>query len=167
MRTVDESGADVRALVGQAIFSRMVSPLKIVELQTDGQIAAAYPLMSVLRPRVGADAFVHQVRAQQREGYRLLGGAVNDEWVVLAGYRLATTLSRGPHLFVDDLVTAPQHQGKGYATALLRHLAALARDQGLEKVWLDSRDTARTFYEQVGFTMHTATPCWIDVARLT
>jgi GNAT superfamily N-acetyltransferase len=145
----------------------MASPLTIVELETDGQIAAAYPLMSVLRPLVRADAFLPQVRAQQREGYRLLGGSVDNQWVVLAGYRLTATLARGPHLFVDDLVTAPDHQGKGYATALLRHLAGIARDRGLDKFWLDSRDTARTFYEQVGFTLHTATPCWIDVARLT
>jgi GNAT superfamily N-acetyltransferase len=144
----------------------MVSPLTIVELQTDCQIAAAYPLMSVLRPRIPADAFLPQVRAQQREGYRLVGGSVDGQWVVLAGYRLATTLARGPHLFIDDLVTAPHHQGKGYATALLRHLAALAKGRGLGRLWLDSRDTARTFYEQVGFTLHTATPCWIDAAAL-
>src|SRR3954453_5509984 len=103
----------------------MANPLQIVELETAGQIAAAYPLMSVLRPRIPPDAFLPQVRAQQREGYRLLGGSVDDQWVVLAGYRFAPTLSRGPHLFVDDLVTAPDHQGKGYATGLLRHLAAL------------------------------------------
>jgi GNAT superfamily N-acetyltransferase len=144
----------------------MPNLLQIVELEADGQIAAAYPLMSVLRPRIAREAFLPQVRAQQREGYRLLGGSVDGQWVVLAGYRFASTLSRGPHLFVDDLVTAPDHQGNGYATALLRHLAAMAKGRGLGKLWLDSRDTARTFYEQLGFTTHTSIPCCIDVAAL-
>ena len=152
---------------GRGNFQQMANSLQIVELETDGQIAAAYPLMSVLRPRIARDDFLPRVRAQQREGYRLLGGSVDGRWVVLAGYRFASTLSRGPHLFVDDLVTAPDLQGRGHATALLRHLAAMARVRGLEKLWLDSRDTARTFYEQVGFTTHTSIPCCIDAARLT
>jgi GNAT superfamily N-acetyltransferase len=162
----DEPGGNVQTHPQHGNFPQMANPLQIVELETDGQIAAAYSLMSVLRPRIPAHAFLPQVRAQQREGYRLVGGSVDGQWVVLAGYRLSTTLSRGPHLFVDDLVTAPDHQGKGYATALLRHLAGLAKTRGLDKVWLDSRDTARAFYEQVGFMMHTSIPCSIDVTRL-
>jgi GNAT superfamily N-acetyltransferase len=144
----------------------MSSELKFEELDTDDRIAKAFTLMSVLRPRLSVDGFVPQVRSQQREGYRLLGGSVAGQLVVLAGYRRATTLARGPHVFIDDLVTAPEHQRKGYATALLRHLAAVARSEGLEKIWLDSRDTARTYYEQVGFTPHTSIPCCIDARRL-
>jgi GNAT superfamily N-acetyltransferase len=122
--------------------------------------------MSELRPRVRAADFVPQVRAQQREGYRLLGGSVGGRWVTLAGYRRATTLVRGRHLFVDDLVTAAGEQGKGYGTAMLARLCAIARAEGIERVYLDSRDTARTFYEQAGFTMHTSIPCFIEAGRL-
>ena len=144
----------------------MPGNFNIVELTSDGEIAAAFPLAAVLRPHLHAQTFAAQVRAQQREGYRLLGGFSDGSLVALAGYRPATTLARGPHLFVDDLVTAPGHQGKGYGTAMLAHLAAVARRHHLDKLWLDSRDTARTFYERVGFTMHTSIPCWIDGDRL-
>lgn len=144
----------------------MPSELEITHLETDDRIAAAFPLMSVLRPRLSANGFVAQIRTQQGEGYRLLAGSVDGRPVVLAGYRRATTLARGPHLFIEDLVTAPDRQRKGYATALLRHLAAIARSEGMETIWLDSRDTAKTYYEQVGFTMHTSIPCWIDSGRL-
>lgn len=144
----------------------MLTELEIAELTRDDELAAAYPLMAELRPRVKAEDFIPQVRAQQREGFRLLAGSVGGRPVTLAGYRITITLVRGRHLFVDDLVTAASAQGKGYGTAMLRRLAEIARAEGIDRVYLDSRDTARTFYEQVGFTMNTSIPCYIDVAAL-
>jgi hypothetical protein len=49
---------------------------------------------------------------------------------------------------------------------MLRHLANIARKQTLPRIWLDSRDTAKTFYQQAGFTLHTSIPCWIEVEEL-
>lgn len=144
----------------------MLTELAFAELTRDDELAAAFDVMAELRPRVRREDFIPQVRAQQREGYRLLGGSVGGRFVTLAGYRMATTLVRGRHLFVDDLVTAAAEQGKGYGTAMLRRLGEIALAEGVERVCLDSRDTARTFYEQVGFTMHTSIPCYIEVAAL-
>ena len=140
----------------------MTAGLQISELTTPAAIAGAYDVMSALRPHVARDAFVEQVTAQQRDGYRLIGGAVAGRLVALAGFRFALTLARGPHLFVDDLVTAAAEQGKGYGAAMIEHLKRLAAQRGVSRVWLDSRDTARTFYEQVGFSVHTSVPCWIE-----
>ena len=39
-----------------------------------------------------------------------------------------------------------------------RHAASL----GLPWVCLDSRATAKGFYERVGFTFNTSIPCWIS-----
>src|SRR3954464_7591047 len=144
----------------------MLTELRIVEVDTDEALAAAFLVMAELRPRVPQEDFIPQVRVQQREGYRLLGGSVGGRFVTLAGYRMQTTLVRGRHLFVDDLVTAATEQGKGYGTAMLRHLAKIARAEGAERVCLDSRDTARTFYERVGFTMHTSIPCYIEAEQM-
>src|SRR5438445_4669342 len=119
----------------------MPSELDVHPLTTDEQILAAYDLMAVLRPRLKRETFLETVRAQMTDGYELAGGFVAGRLVVLAGFRRSRTLSRGPHLFVDDLVTAPDEQGKGYGTAMLRHLAHVAIDSGLTHVWLDSRDT--------------------------
>jgi GNAT superfamily N-acetyltransferase len=147
---------------------KMTPPLRLVDLESDEQIDAAFPLMSVLRPHLQRDAFVPQIHAQSKEsGYRLTAGFTGGgQLVVLAGYKPATTLSRGPHLFIDDLVTHPDHQRNGYAKALLTHVARRAKDWNLPTLWLDSRATAKTFYEQVGFTMHTSIPCFIDVDAL-
>ena len=143
----------------------MPSGLNIAELIAAPEIAHAYQLMTLLRPHLLEDQFVDQIRAQQPEGYRLIGGFIAGRLVVLAGYRIALTLSRGPHLFVDDLVTAPVDQGKGYGQAMLRHLATIAKEQNLPRIWLDSRDTAKTFYQQTGFTLHTSIPCWIEADK--
>ena len=140
--------------------------MTVRELSSDEEIAAAFPLMAELRPHLQAPAFVETVRRQQRDGYRLYGGFSGERLVALAGVRDARTLSRGPHLFVDDLVTARGEQGKGHGTALLRWLAGHAAARGFARIYLDSRDSALGFYRRLGFEASTAVPCWIDVGRL-
>ena len=122
------------------------------ELRSDTEIRDAFPLMSALRDRVRAETFVDEVRAQQLQGYELIGGFEGSRLVVLAGIRRSHTLSRGPHLFVDDLVTDEAVRGQGHGRAMLEWLGARAADEGIPKVFLDSRATARGFYERVGFT---------------
>jgi GNAT superfamily N-acetyltransferase len=143
----------------------MTTPLCRV-LVSDDDIHAALPLMAVLRDRVRADTFLREVRRQQLQGYELVGAFSGTRLVVLAGVRRTHTLSRGEHLFVDDLVTAPDSQGRGYATALLAWLARRAEADGIGRIYLDARDTARGFYAQLRFTFLTSVPCWIDVAQL-
>ena len=144
----------------------MTEALTIRELRAQGEIEAAHGLMAVLRPHLLRAEFVGRVQDQRREGYRLIGGYMGERLVVLAGARDGCTLSRGLHLFVDDLVTEPGEQGKGYGGEMLRWLARDAIARGLPSVWLDSRATAKGFYEKMGFTMHTAIPCSVEVSRL-
>ena len=144
----------------------MSVPLIIRLLETDADILTAFPLMSGLRDRIKADTFLAEIRRQQRDGYQLIGGFADGRLVALAGSRPGHTLSRGEHVFVDDLVTDPGRRGEGHGRALLSWIAARAKANGVPRVYLDSRLTARGFYERVGFTMLTSIPCWIDVDRL-
>jgi GNAT superfamily N-acetyltransferase len=139
---------------------------KVRELSTDEEIAAAFPLVVQLRTHLERETFLATVRSQQAAGYRLYGGFEQGQLVTAAGVRNAQTLSRGPHLFVDDLVTFDTEQGKGYATAILRWLASDAKSRGFTRIFLDSRESAIGYYKQVGFEFIKATPCWIDVAQL-
>ena len=141
-------------------------PIDIRELISDADTLSAFPLMAELRARLGRDTFLAEVRRQQVEGYRLIGAFEGGELVALAGIRRSHTLARGEHLFVDDLVTAETRRGDGFGTALLRWLAARAAEQGLSRIHLDSRATAKGFYEQLGFEMQTSIPCRIDVTAL-
>ena len=137
--------------------------LNIKELLTDEEILGAYPLMRQLRERIRNETFLQEVRGQQLDGYHLIAALDGEELVGLAGIRSTHTLSRGPHLFVDDLVTEQSGQRQGVGTALMQWLERLAAREGLPRIYLDSRATARGFYEKMGFTFHTAIPCWKSV----
>ena len=136
--------------------------LTIRELTTKADLRDALPVVRALRPHLTDQTFPDLVRRQRAEGYTLVGGFAAGRLVIVAGYRLSCTLSRGPHLFVDDLVTAPAEQGKGYGAAMIAWLRATARTAGVARVYLDSRDTAVGFYERAGFTFLTAKPCWVE-----
>jgi GNAT superfamily N-acetyltransferase len=140
--------------------------LEIHELNRDVEIAHAFPLMHELRPHLVAETFLAQIRLQQAEGYRLFGGFADGRLVALAGVRDACTLSRGPHLFVDDLVTAARERGHGHGRAMMRHLADHAAARGFDTIHLDSRNTALGFYQRIGFEPHTSVPCRITVEAI-
>ena len=54
-------------------------------------------------------------------------------------------------MFIDDLITQPDLQAKGYASALLKHVAVRAAAEGWPRIYLDARQTARSFYEKLGY----------------
>lgn len=137
------------------------------ELRSSQDIEDAFPLMSALRDRIRPDTFLAEVRRQQLQGYELIGGFAGDRLVALAGVRRSHTLARGEHVFVDDLVTAADVQGRGYGTDLLRWIAARAGAENIRRVYLDSRDTARGFYASRGFRFLTSIPCFIDASELS
>ena len=139
--------------------------LTIHKLRTNAEIAAAFPLASMLRDRIAAGTFLAEVRRQQLQGYELIGAFDGGALVALAGIRRTHTLSRGEHLFVDDLVTDERARGVGHGAALMRWLAERAADEGIERIYLDSRSTAKGFYEGLGFTFQTAIPCWLDIPK--
>jgi len=140
--------------------------MEIRELRTDGDITAVFPLMKELRERISAETFLAEVRRQQAHGYRLLAGFADGSPVVLAGIRRAHTLSRGDHLFVDDLVSGASVRGAGYGRAMMQWVGRLAAAERIPRIYLDARITAKGFYEKLGFTFHTSIPCWIDVDRI-
>ena len=136
------------------------------ELRSDAEIHDAFPLMSYLRERLREETFLAEIRRQQAQGYELIGAYAAGRLVALAGVRRTHTLSRGEHLFIDDLVTDPGDQGRGHGSRLMTWLATRAAAEGISRIHLDSRITARGFYEKLGFTFHTSIPCWIEAARL-
>jgi GNAT superfamily N-acetyltransferase len=141
-------------------------PVACRELRDDPEILSAFELMSTLRARIRRETFLDEIRRQQRDGYELIGAFAGDRLVALAGIRRSHTLSRGEHVFVDDLVTAADVQGQGHGSALLRWIASRAAAEGIPRLYLDSRDSARGFYAKLGLNFLTSIPCWIEVAHL-
>jgi GNAT superfamily N-acetyltransferase len=142
--------------------------LRFDELSTDDQLRSALPLMLLLRPSLSPETFLDDVRALEPDGYRLIAGYDADgRMVTLAGVRPARSLGRGPHAYVNDLITHPDHRNRGYATALLRHLAAHALANDLPKLYLNSYTIAEPFYDKLGFHSLDARPRWIECAALS
>jgi GNAT superfamily N-acetyltransferase len=116
--------------------------------------------MRELRPAfTDRDEFVKQVDELQRpEGYRMVGVLPEhqEDAVAVAGFRVATSLSWGRHLYIDDLSTMPAARGQGFAGRLL----AWARDEAARLdcrgIHLDSgvgpsRFTAHRLYLKSGY----------------
>src|SRR5579864_2027067 len=97
-----------------------MSEIVLRHVETDGEVAACFPVMVLLRPHL-ADAaeLVARVARQRAAGYRLLAAWRDGAPVALAGYRIEENLIHGRFLYVDDLVTAEGERGGGIGARLL------------------------------------------------
>jgi GNAT superfamily N-acetyltransferase len=133
--------------------------VRLVRELGPGETALAARTLLELRPALGsAEALVRQVDERQRPaGYRLAGAfAEGDQHAAaVAGFRVNEFLAWGRHLYVDDLVTAEVHRGRGHADRLFAWLEEEARRAGCTQLHLDSglgedRRDAHRFYFRHG-----------------
>lgn len=119
----------------------------------------ALSTMRELRPHLAddVDAFADLLnRHYWPAGYRLVAvfeDGVTDA-VAVAGFREGHKLAWGHHLYVDDLVTAEAHRGRGHARALLTWIDDEAARLGCDSVHLDSgtpRKPAHRLYLRHGY----------------
>jgi GNAT superfamily N-acetyltransferase len=124
-----------------------------------GETALAAKALLELRPAIGsAEALVVRIdQVQRAEGYRLVASFApgEEDAAAVAGFRAGHMLAFGRHLYVDDLVTRPEHRGSGHADALFAWLAAEAERLGCAMLRLDSgvgpeRADAHRFYFRHG-----------------
>lgn len=131
----------------------------------------AFNAMRELRPHVAElSDFVRRVDEVQRpEGYRLAGVFLeaSPDAVAVAGFRVENNLAVGHFLYVDDLVTAEAHRGRGYARVLMDWLKDEARSLGCEHFHLDSathRHEAHRLYLNAGLDI-TSFHFGLDLSR--
>lgn len=130
---------------------------------TDEDIAACYPVLRQLRPKLDASTFVADVRRMQQQGY-VLASLRDGEIRAVAGYRYYELFATGLTLYVDDLVTDAEHRSSGYGERLLDWLKAEATSHGCKFLTLDSglrRAGAHRFYRRHGLeeiALHFAIP---------
>ncbi|MGC1782904.1 MAG: GNAT family N-acetyltransferase [Acidobacteriaceae bacterium] len=102
------------------------------------------------------EEFLSWVNEKQRpDGYRIVGAFLpgKRDAVAAAGFRVHCMLSRGLMLYVDDLVTMPEHRSSGYAGQVFDWLVEEGRRLGCERLHLDSghqRYDAHRFYLKHG-----------------
>ena len=122
---------------------------------------AAFCVLREGRPMMAtAETFTDWVNHRQRpEGYRVAAAFLPGEpdAVAAAGFRVQHQLSKARFLYVDDLVTLPNHRSSGYAGIVFDWLVEEARRQGCEQLHLDSghqRFDAHRFYLKRGMIMN-------------
>jgi GNAT superfamily N-acetyltransferase len=126
--------------------------MKISLAETEEEIAACFAVMRHLRSHLHQHAFMAAVARMKGEGYRLVYLA-DPEVRAVAGFRRMEALSTGVVLYVDDLVTSPEHRSKGYGKRLLDWLLEQAKKEDCQYLELDSgvkRVDAHRFYEREG-----------------
>lgn len=130
----------------------------IRELIDDGELSAAFSVMRELRAQLSEAVFRDRLTRQRERGYVLVAAfAECGEMCGVMGMRPVTTLARGDHLHVDDLVVTKALRGRAIGRRLLEYAEAWAVEHGLVSVFLDSRPEVVEFYGRLGYVPHTAT----------
>ena len=75
----------------------------------------------------------------------------NRPWVAEVDRRLAGFADLQPTGYIDQFFVAAEFSGKGIGAALMRHLHATARSQGIVELFSHVSLTAQPFFEHVGF----------------
>lgn len=116
-----------------------------------GEWRAAAPLILKLRPHLDEAEFLRRVERQSVSGYEMVGAFRGDSLVGVLGMRPGHTLSRGPHLHIDDLIAHEAARRSGIGRALMSFAEADACARGMVAVSLDARPSAVPFYERLGY----------------
>lgn len=130
--------------------------MNIQSANTSESIEKCFLVMKALRPHLEKDTFVKLIKDMATRGYILIFIEENGIAVAASGYRFAEHLHWGKAIYIDDLTSLPEARGKGYATALLDHITAIAKDNGCDQIHLDSgcnpaRYDAHRLYLKNGF----------------
>jgi GNAT superfamily N-acetyltransferase len=130
--------------------------IRIAVAESSADIARCFPVMSQLRPKIGAGDFVALVeRLFRLTGLRL--AYLDDDGIkAVAGYRISEWLAGGRYLEIEDLVTAEGARSKGYGGQLFDWLVAVAAENDCRQVRLVSnvkRVDAHRFYLRKGMTL--------------
>ncbi len=123
----------------------------MIRLQTDTEIARAFPVMRQLRTQLrDAAEFVARVReGEKAENYMLFGLEDGGEIVAACGVQAMVTLYYDRCLWVCDLVTDSGRRSRGFGEQLLSEVEAWAGRNGFRQIALSSglqRVDAHRFY---------------------
>ena len=118
--------------------------------KTDDEIRRCYPVIAQLRPHLGADEFLAQVKRQSADfGFQLVYLAEQGEVLAVAGIRISEWLSGGKYLEIEDLVTSENARSDGHGGRLFDRIAEMAKTEGCAEIRLVSNVTrygAHRFY---------------------
>jgi GNAT superfamily N-acetyltransferase len=128
-----------------------------VRVLSEADMHRAFGLVHQLRDHLDIEAFDRLTGRQRDFGYVMFGAFAGADLVGVIGMRIVSTLARGEHLHVDDLVVESSRRGDGIGRALMGFAEQWASEHGCQSIFLDSRPEVLNFYSRLGYQPHTAT----------
>jgi GNAT superfamily N-acetyltransferase len=121
-----------------------------IDLEDPHLLTEVHPVLAELRTSLSADGLATLYAEGYPQGLRFTAVYDDeDQCVAVAGWRVMATTICTRKLYVDDLVTAASHRGRGIGSALLAELGERAQAAGCHVIDLDSalhRSDAHRFY---------------------
>jgi GNAT superfamily N-acetyltransferase len=114
------------------------------------------PVLMELRPHLTPQSFAQVYSEGHPQGLRFTALYEDERCLAVAGWRVVATMVALRKLYVDDLVTASDHRGRGIGAALLSELESRGREAGCGVLDLDSgadREDAHRFYFREGMVI--------------
>ena len=124
--------------------------------ESDDEIENCFDVMAELRTHLKRDQFLETVREMEKQGFKLAFLKDGENIVAAAGYRIATNLFLGKHLYIDDLVTSQNIRSQGYGKIFYNWLRDVAKTTGCSYIHLDSavhRGATHRFYFREGLAI--------------
>jgi len=121
---------------------------------TPKKLMHCLPAIQSLRPHINEKNIMRYIEQMEKENYQVIYVEENGKAVAFSGFRYITHLFTEKIIYIDDLGTIEEYQGKGYGSLLLDHIIQLAKEKGLYGVRLDSghhRYDAHRLYLNKGF----------------
>lgn len=135
---------------------KFMSELNPKIAESDDEIENCFDVMAELRTHLKRDQFLETVREMEKQGFKLAFLKDGENIVAVAGYRIATNLFLGKHLYIDDLVTSQNIRSQGYGKILYNWLRDVAKTTGCSYIHLDSavhRGPTHRFYFREGLAI--------------
>jgi GNAT superfamily N-acetyltransferase len=128
--------------------------MDIKAAENENDYLKCWKVIKELRPHLTESEYLSMMNEMKSEGYRL--AYIEDGGIAASaiGFRYLQFMFNGKHFYIDDLVTLPEHRGKGYGGLLLEYVFDLAKRKGYKTVTLDSghhRYPAHRLYLNKGF----------------
>ena len=117
-----------------------------IKMATVKDIKILIPALLELRPNLIVDEIEDEFLKLQEESFRIIYIGDENEVYSILGFRKINFFFSGKTLYIDDLVTLPQHRGHGYAGMLLDWVKEYAKSNNYDHISLDSGFQRRDAY---------------------
>lgn len=94
------------------------------------ELESIIPLVQLLNPKQEPSILKERLKEMVERGYKCVGVFVDERLAGVAGLWILTKLYVGRHLEPDNVILAPEYQGKGLGKLLFEWIDNYARSHG-------------------------------------